>query len=152
MHISVNKDEYHDYYSIISAASLSIQNFAKHSRMGIVIMTNRANQFHEVPHFWVLPNFQISPLMLGIWRWYDSVFVFQKYYHLAGQTSRSTNYLCNMVNTRNYENVDSEHLARVVWKMCGKGGFLKDVMSDSVMKDKQNVLFQREIVQEERMT
>lgn len=57
-----------------------------------------------------------------------------------------------MVNTRNYENVDSEHLARVVWKMCGKGGFLKDVMSDSVMKDKQNVLFQREIVQEERMT
>lgn len=57
-----------------------------------------------------------------------------------------------MVNTRNCENVDSEHLAGLVWKMCGKGGFLKDVMPDSVMKDKQNVLFQRKIVQEERMT
>lgn len=57
-----------------------------------------------------------------------------------------------MVNTRNYENVEREHLASLVWRMCGKRDLLKDMMPDSVMKDKQNVRFQRKIVQEEGTT
>lgn len=108
MHILVNKDEEHDNYSIINVVSFSIQNFTKYNRMGMIIVTNWAHQFNEIPHCWVLPNFPISSLTLGIWRLIWHSHRLPGMYHLVGEASRCPNTICNTVSRRYYENVKRE--------------------------------------------
>ena len=61
-----NKSEELDYYSLINAVSLGVQDFAKHDRMGVLVIMDWTQPFSSVQHFLILSNFQISSLVLGI--------------------------------------------------------------------------------------
>lgn len=98
---TVNKNEDHDYYSLVSAVSPGIQDFAKQSGKGVLVITDRAHHFSAVQHFLILPTFQISSMVLGIWRLLRHSHGPPGMYHLIGETSRCTkSYLCNSESTR----------------------------------------------------
>lgn len=48
---TINKNEEHDYCSIINVVSHCIQYFAKHSRKGVLVITHWAHHVHGVRDF-----------------------------------------------------------------------------------------------------